>query len=95
MRREICLVLADPIVGPTEIVGSYDAVAKEAEKIIRQGRLIDGNVIVKWFEAGREANSRNFVLLTYIADVMREVFEAPQVEASYATVDIYAIAKAN
>jgi hypothetical protein len=67
--------------------------ALQCEKIIREYRLVDGHVGVKGEGSCFNDLHATRNLMFYLANVMVEVYDEPNVEADYAKLDVYAIAK--
>jgi hypothetical protein len=75
----------DPIV----VRGEPRSAAMLAENIIRQHRLVDGSVGISGVTDYQIINITQF----YLGSVIAEVYDEPAVEASYADLDVYALAK--
>jgi hypothetical protein len=60
---------------------------------IREYRLVDGHVGVKGEGSCFNDLHATRNLMSYLANVMVEVYDEPNVEAHYAKLDVYAIAK--
>src|ERR1700730_5885689 len=89
----IALTLYDSKDTPIMVRVSPTSAALQCERIIREYRLVDGHVGVKG-----EASCFNDLhatrnLMFYLANVMVEVYDEPNVEADYAKLDVYALAK--
>jgi hypothetical protein len=89
----IALTLYDGKDTPIRVRGTHSEAALQCEKIIREYSLVDGHVGVKG--EGSCFNSLHSIsnLMFYLANVMVEVYHEPNVEAYYAKLDVYAIAK--
>ena len=82
----IALTLYDGKDTPIMVRGTHREAALQCEKIIREYRLVDGRSCFNDLHATRN-------LMFYLANVMVEVHDEPNVEADYAKLDVYAIAK--
>jgi hypothetical protein len=89
----IALTLYDGKDTPIMVRGTHREAALQCEKIIREYRLVDGYVGVKG--KGSCFNGLHSIsnLMFYLANVMVEVYHEPNVEADYAKLNVYAIAK--
>src|ERR1700686_1203914 len=89
----IALTLYDGKVTPFMARGTDREVALQCEKIIREYRLVDGHVSMNG--EGSCFNDLHAIrnLMFYLANVMVEVYDEPDVEAHYAKLDVYALAK--
>jgi len=89
----IALTLYDGKDTPIMVRGTHREAALQCEKIIREYRLVDGHVGVKGEGSCFNDLHATRNLMSYLANVMVEVYDEPNVEAHYAELDVYAIAK--